>query len=112
RIPAEVKAEVETKMEALKSASKGGDTAALRKAMDEFNESLQKVGQHIYQGAGAGGPDGQAPGGQEKAKEDVGDADYREVNGEAWSEEAGSRPPGGALPLQPPTASPAAGTRS
>ncbi|HKF17955.1 MAG TPA: molecular chaperone DnaK [Candidatus Dormibacteraeota bacterium] len=80
RIPAEVKAEVETKMEALKSASKGGDTAALRKAMDEFNESLQKVGQHIYQGAGAGGPDGQAPGGQEKAKEDVVDADYREVN--------------------------------
>jgi len=80
RIPAEVKTEVETKMEALKSASKGGDTAALRKAMDEFNEALQKVGQHIYQGAGAGGPDGQAPGGQEKPKEDVVDADYREVN--------------------------------
>src|SRR5215472_9819698 len=80
RIPAEVKTEVEARMEALKSASKGGDTAALRKAMDEFNEALQKVGQHIYQGAGAGGPDGQAPSGQEKPKEDVVDADYREVN--------------------------------
>src|SRR5262245_8457559 len=80
QIPAEVKTEVVTKMEALRSASKGGDTAALRKAMDEFNEALQKVGQHIYQGAGARGPDGQAPGGREKAKEDVVDADYREVN--------------------------------
>ena len=80
RIPAEVKTDVEAKMEALKTASKGGDTAALRKAMDEFNEALQKVGQHIYQGAGAGGPDGQAPGSQEKPKEDVVDADYREVN--------------------------------
>ncbi len=84
RIPPEIKSEVESKMEALKTASKGGDTAALRRAMDDFNEALQKVGQHIYQGAGAtagGGPGAgpQAPG-EEKPQEDVVDADYREVN--------------------------------
>jgi molecular chaperone DnaK len=80
RIPAEVKTEVEGKMEALKTATKGGDVAALRKAMDEFNEALQKAGTHIYQGAGAAGG-GQAPGGeQKKAQDDVVDADYREVN--------------------------------
>jgi molecular chaperone DnaK len=81
RIPAEVKTEVEGKMEALKTAAKGGDVAALRKAMDEFNESLGKVGQHIYQGAGAasGGPQG-APEGEKKPDDDVVDADYREVN--------------------------------
>ena len=81
RIPADVKTEVESKKEALKTASKGGDVAALRRAMDEFNESLQKVGQHIYQGAAAGASSGgQGPGGEQKPQDDVVDADYREVN--------------------------------
>jgi molecular chaperone DnaK len=81
RIPADVKSEVEGKMEALKSATKGGDVATLRKAMDEFNEALQKVGQHIYEGAGAAGanPSSQ-PSGEKSADDDVVDADYREVN--------------------------------
>jgi molecular chaperone DnaK len=81
RIPAEIKAEVEAKLEALRTAGKGGDVAALRKAMDEFNEVLQKVGQHIYQGAGAASGGGQGTsGGEEKPQDDVVDADYREVN--------------------------------
>jgi molecular chaperone DnaK len=79
RIPAEVKTEVESRMETLKTAAKGNDVAALRKAMDEFNESLQKVGQHIYQGAGAP-TGGQPEGGEQKPQDDVVDADYREVN--------------------------------
>ena len=85
KIPADLKAEVTTKLEALKTAAKGNDAAALRKEMDEFNEALQKIGTHIYQGAGAatgggaagpGSPDSAA----EKKQEDVVDADYREVN--------------------------------
>jgi len=82
RIPADVKSEVESKMEALKEATKGGDVSALRKAMDEFNDALQKVGQHIYEGAGAtsGNPSSQATGDNKKQDEDVVDADYREVN--------------------------------
>ena len=83
KIPADVKAEVNTKLETLKTAAKGSDTAMLRKAMDDFNEALQKIGQHIYESAGAatgGGPaaGGSAEGGEKK--EDVVDADYREVN--------------------------------
>jgi molecular chaperone DnaK len=83
RIPEDVKSEVEGKMEALRSATKGGDVEALRKAMDEFNDALQKVGQHIYQGAGATGPSGgnpSSPSGEKKPDDDVVDADYREVN--------------------------------
>ena len=87
KIPADVKAEVNTKLEALKSAAKGSDTNALKKQMDEFNESLQKIGQHIYQEAGkpagsGGGPQGGAQPGEpgHKKEEDVVDADYREVN--------------------------------
>ena len=88
RIPEELKTEVNTKLEALKAAAKGSDTKALQQQMDEFNESLQKIGQHIYQGAGAGGGGGTSSGGgqadgasgEPKKEEDVVDADYREVN--------------------------------
>jgi molecular chaperone DnaK len=91
KIPADLKAEVTTKLDALRAAAKASDTAALRKQMDEFNEALQKIGQHIYQEAGAktgGGSDGsggsggaaQGDGEPKKKEEDVVDADYREVN--------------------------------
>jgi molecular chaperone DnaK len=95
KIPADIKAEVTTKLEALKAAAKGSDTAALRRQMDEFNEALQKIGQHIYQEAGAGGGSGSggSPSGSsgssgaaahdgqpKKEGDEVVDADYREVN--------------------------------
>jgi hypothetical protein len=52
--------------------------------MDDFNESLQKIGQHIYQQQGAAAPAGApsdgSPSGEEKKEGDVVDADYREVN--------------------------------
>ena len=87
KIPADVKAEVMTKLETLKTVAKGNDSAALRKEMDEFNESLQKIGEHIYaqagakSGSGSGGPDGSSAESEPKKKdEDVVDADYREVN--------------------------------
>lgn len=85
RIPDDVKSEVNAKLEALKAAAKGSDTKDLQRKMDDFNESLQKIGQHIYQGAGApaaGGapPSDGSPSGQEKKEGDVVDADYREVN--------------------------------
>jgi molecular chaperone DnaK len=87
KIPADVKTEVEGKLETLKSAAKGSDTKALQQQMDEFNEALQKIGTHIYQQGGAdaaASADGaQADGhesGEKKKEEDVVDADYREVN--------------------------------
>jgi molecular chaperone DnaK len=87
KIPADVKAEVTTKLESLKTVAKGNDTAALRREMDEFNESLQKIGEHIYaqagakSGSGPSGSDGSGPAdGEPKKEEDVVDADYREVN--------------------------------
>jgi len=88
RIPEDVKSEVSTKLEALKTAAKGSDTKDLQRKMDDFNESLQKIGQHIYQQQGAAAPagapsdgsSGSSAGGQEKKEGDVVDADYREVN--------------------------------
>ena len=84
RIPEDVKSEVNTKLEALKSAAKGSDAKDLQRKMDDFNESLQKIGQHIYQQQGAATPTGAASDGsagtEEKKEGDVVDADYREVN--------------------------------
>jgi molecular chaperone DnaK len=88
KIPADVKTEVEAKLESLKTAAKGSDTKALQREMDEFNESLQKIGEHIYQQAGstasAAPQDGQpAAEGSPKTEDKEGevvDADYREVN--------------------------------
>ena len=80
KIPAEVKADVETKLEALKTAAKGNDVSALKRTMDEFNDALQQVGQHIYQGAGAqAGPAEPGQGEAAKPDDNVVDADYREV---------------------------------
>ncbi|MDQ6637151.1 MAG: molecular chaperone DnaK [Candidatus Dormibacteraeota bacterium] len=80
RVPADVKSEVETKLETLRGASKNGDVATLKSTMDDFNETLQKVGQHVYQEAGATSGTGAEPTGPaDKGQDDVVDADYREV---------------------------------
>jgi molecular chaperone DnaK len=80
RIPPDLKTEIDARREAVSSATKGGDAATLRRAMDEFNETLQKVGQAVYQEAGArsGGPGGQQQQGKD-GDDDVVDAEYREV---------------------------------
>jgi molecular chaperone DnaK len=85
RIPPDVKSEVDARREALVNATKGGDVSALRRAMDEFNDALQRVGQAVYQEAGNSGasgpgqqPGGPAPGTQQN-DDDVVDAEYREV---------------------------------
>jgi len=82
RIPEDVRNDLEARKEALRNAAKGGDAAALRRAMDEFNEALQRVGQAVYQEAGARpGGAGQQQGGQagQGHDDDVVDAEYREV---------------------------------
>ncbi|MDQ6899750.1 MAG: molecular chaperone DnaK [Candidatus Dormibacteraeota bacterium] len=83
KVPADVKSEVETKLETLRGASKSGDVATLKSTMDDFNQTLQKVGQHVYQEAGAtsGAGAGAEPtgGAADKRHDDVVDADYREV---------------------------------
>jgi molecular chaperone DnaK len=76
RIPAELRSEIDARREAVTAATRGGDAAALRQAMDRFNETLQRVGQAIYQGAGTGA---RPSAGQQGGDDDVVDAEYREV---------------------------------
>ena len=83
KIPADLKTEVEAKLTAVREASNGSDTGALKKAMDELNESLQKIGQHIYAAPTGGAPEGQEPDGHgaehPTEEEEVVDAEYKEV---------------------------------
>lgn len=49
KIPAELNTEVEGKIQAVKSALQGTDIAAIRQATQVLNESMQKIGQAVYQ---------------------------------------------------------------
>jgi molecular chaperone DnaK len=77
RIPPELRSEIDARKEAVVAATRGSDAAALRRAMDGFNETLQKVGQAVYQEAGAPAGGGGQPGAGRD--DDVVDAEYREV---------------------------------
>jgi molecular chaperone DnaK len=82
RVPADLKAEVEGKVTELRSALQGTDIDAVRREMNALNESLQKIGQAVY--AGAGGPSGE-PGmdgqqaGEQPRDEGTVEGEFREV---------------------------------
>ena len=49
KVPADVKKEVEDRIEALKKVKDGDDGAAIKKAAEELSRSLQKIGAEMYQ---------------------------------------------------------------
>ncbi len=63
KVKPDVKSDIEKKLEAVKKAREGSDTAALKKAAEELSAALQVIGQQMYQqqqqpaGAPAGKPD-------------------------------------------------------
>ncbi len=88
KVPADVKSEIEPKIAALKTAMGGRDVADIKNKTDELSQSLQKIGERMYQqtgGAGtpppggdSGGPGGgpqQGPGGGS----DTVEGEFREV---------------------------------
>jgi molecular chaperone DnaK len=56
KVPADVKSEIEPKINALKTAMGGRDVADIKSKTDELMQSLQKVGEKMYQQAGASAP--------------------------------------------------------
>ncbi len=77
KVPADLKSEVESKIEAVKTALNGTDVEALKRASEELSQTLQKVGSAVYQQAGAEPP----PGGGEAGGGDEGtvEGEFREV---------------------------------
>ena len=66
-LPADLKAEAEGKLEALRSAIAANNVAQMQTAMNELNETLQRVGQAVYSQPGQGGP-GPASGGADTGR--------------------------------------------
>ncbi|MBA7474569.1 Chaperone protein DnaK [subsurface metagenome] len=88
KISSDLNQEVESKVAAVRSALQGTDTEAIRRAMQELNEAMQKVGAAVYQQQppppppGGEAPGGEAPGGEPPpGKEDEGtvEGEFREV---------------------------------
>ena len=92
KIPADLNQEVEGKIQAVRSALQGTDTNAIRQAMQELNETMQKIGAAVYQqqqqqqppppeGEAPGGetPGGETPPGKEGGEEGTVEGEFREV---------------------------------
>ena len=77
-LPADLKAEAEGKLEALRSAIVANNLAQMQTAMNELNEALQRVGQAVYSQPGAGGP-GAAPEDADTGPDDTVEGEFREV---------------------------------
>ena len=85
QVPEEMRTELQGKVAAVRSALEAGEPTALKTAVDELQEAMQKVGQHVYSQAAAGGGEGpsagpEAPGeGQPPEGGDTVEGEFREV---------------------------------
>jgi molecular chaperone DnaK len=85
KIPAELKSEVDGKVEAVREALKGNDSDAVRSSFEALSESLQKIGAAVYGGAGGSGDfggDGTGNGARPDGSEGQGPAEESTVEGE------------------------------
>jgi molecular chaperone DnaK len=76
KVPADLKTEVEGRIEGVRSALQGQDLEAVRRATDELNASMQKIGAAVY-GQAEGAPGGTPP--EEEAPEGTVEGEFREV---------------------------------
>jgi molecular chaperone DnaK len=87
KIPADLNTEAEGKIAAVKSALQGTDTEAIKRATDELNQTMQKIGQAVYsqqQPPPGGQPPPPPPGGEggqggEGGDEGTVEGEFREV---------------------------------
>ncbi|NLG26814.1 MAG: molecular chaperone DnaK [Chloroflexi bacterium] len=77
KVPADVRSDVEAKINELREALKGSDTDAIRRNAEQLSEALQKVGAAMYQqpGGEAGGPED----GPQSEDDSTVDGEFREV---------------------------------
>jgi len=81
KIPADVKQDIDSKIASMKSALQGQDVNAIRNAMNELSQVMQKVGASVYQQpeqppSGEQGAGEQGPGGED---DDTVEGKFREV---------------------------------
>jgi molecular chaperone DnaK len=88
RLPADARSRLEGALESGRQALRTGDTAGIRRALDELNTAYSAAGASLYQAAGAGQGGAGAPGdagsaepqAEAPSQDDVVDADYEIVD--------------------------------
>ena len=80
-LAADVKQDIDAKVAGVKSALQGQDVNAIRNAMQELSQAMQKVGESVYQQPGQPPPGGEGAGEQGPPGEDEGtvEGEFREV---------------------------------
>ena len=85
KISSELNQEAESKVAAVRSALQGTAIEAIRRATQELNETMQKIGAAVYQQppppppGGEPPPSGEAPEGKEGGEEGTVEGEFREV---------------------------------
>ncbi|MSQ61738.1 MAG: molecular chaperone DnaK [Dehalococcoidia bacterium] len=81
RLPADVKADVEAKVQAVRTALQGESIDQVRSAADALSEAMQRMGSAVYGQAGADGgqPEGAAAESAAAGEEGAVEGEYREV---------------------------------
>jgi len=79
KLPADLSQEVESKVQAVRSALQGTDIESVRRAMQELNDAMQKIGAAIYQQQPPPPPGGEPPPGKEGGEEGTVEGEFREV---------------------------------
>jgi len=79
KVPANVRSDVESKVEALKKAIDGGDVSAIRQRTDELGQALQQMGAAMYQEAGEATPPPGGEGESPEGDEDVVEGEFSEA---------------------------------
>ena len=77
KVPQDLRAEVQTKIDALRSASASGNVAEMQTALTELSAAMQKLGEVVYSQSGAPGPGG--PGGEPPDDTGTVEGEFREV---------------------------------
>jgi molecular chaperone DnaK len=84
RVPADVRSDIERKVQAVRDALAGNDVETMRRASADLQSSISRIGEAVYAGAATGGPSGNGAsgggGGQGAGSaDDVVDAEFKEV---------------------------------
>ena len=90
KIPGDLNKEIEDKISAVKSAQQGNNVAAVKQAVQDLNQVMQKVGSSVYQqqpppggqpGGGQQPPPGEQPptGGKQSGEDGTVEGEFREV---------------------------------
>jgi len=84
KVPADIKKEVEEKLEAVKKAKDGEDVAAIKASLDALQQAAMKIGEAMYkaQQAAPGGAPGAQPGAEQPGGQSAGGTKDQPVEGQ------------------------------